>query len=154
MMTEQAELLVAGKRRCFRCKRVKAINEFMLNAARPGGRGYSCKACRPKQERTPTRREYERAHARRREKTPKFYADQAAAVARYKASNAKKARVREQVRGAIERGDLDRGPCEVCGAHEVEGHHDDYDAPLEVRWLCKLHHDDWHRVYGEGKNPQ
>jgi hypothetical protein len=41
---------------------------------------------------------------------------------------------------AIKSGKLQRQPCEVCGATKVHGHHDDYTKPLDVRWLCPLHH--------------
>ena len=39
-----------------------------------------------------------------------------------------------------------RQPCEICGA-SAEAHHDDYDKPLEVRWLCFKHHREWHKVH-------
>src|ERR1700681_4210592 len=35
-------------------------------------------------------------------------------------------------------------PCEICEAFPTEAHHDNYDKPLEVRWLCKVHHNEWH----------
>lgn len=44
----------------------------------------------------------------------------------------------------LRRGLLVRQPCEVCGG-EAEMHHDDYDKPLDVRWLCRDHHLACHR---------
>jgi predicted RNA-binding Zn-ribbon protein involved in translation (DUF1610 family) len=35
--------------------------------------------------------------------------------------------------------------CEKCGDKEVQMHHDDYSKPLEVRWLCRKHHNEEHR---------
>lgn len=47
---------------------------------------------------------------------------------------------------AIRDGRLVRQPCEVCGATErIQAHHDDYAKPLEVRWLCVKHHNEYHR---------
>lgn len=37
------------------------------------------------------------------------------------------------------RGKLVERPCQVCGA-KAEMHHHDYSKPLEVEWLCRLHH--------------
>ena len=41
---------------------------------------------------------------------------------------------------------LEKQPCEICGK-KAEAHHDDYDKPLEVRWLCFEHHREWHRIF-------
>jgi len=42
----------------------------------------------------------------------------------------------------------------VCGSSEyIHAHHDDYDKPLDVRWLCAAHHKQWHDENGEAKNP-
>jgi Protein of unknwon function (DUF3310) len=51
-----------------------------------------------------------------------------------------------KVRYAITKGELIRQPCERCGTTvEVVAHHEDYNKPLEVMWLCKFHHKERHR---------
>lgn len=64
----------------------------------------------------------------------------------------KKQLSRRAVQRALEIGELFRQPCEVCGIEPgrdekgqiVQAHHDDYDKPLEVRWLCRKHHYELH----------
>jgi hypothetical protein len=51
------------------------------------------------------------------------------------------------VQRAVKAGELDKETCEVCGVEGVDAHHDQYDEPLRVRWLCRLHH------YGEDMFP-
>lgn len=38
------------------------------------------------------------------------------------------------------RGKIQIMPCEVCGSNNAEMHHDFYEKPLSVRWLCRYHH--------------
>ena len=45
----------------------------------------------------------------------------------------------------IKAGRVTKQPCEICGAELAEAHHDDYNKPLDVRWLCKTHHAEWHK---------
>lgn len=52
---------------------------------------------------------------------------------------------RWQTARAIRSGKLIKGICEVCKTKKVEAHHDDYYKPLEVRWLCKKHHRQYHQ---------
>jgi len=56
------------------------------------------------------------------------------------------------VKRALDSGDLEKQPCEVCGATTVDAHHDRYDQPLNVRWLCRTHHVKLH-YYGEDMFP-
>jgi hypothetical protein len=49
------------------------------------------------------------------------------------------------VERAVSKGILIPQSCEIChGTDNVQAHHDDYSKPLEVRWLCKKHHHEWH----------
>jgi hypothetical protein len=59
---------------------------------------------------------------------------------RWRANNPEKVRAHSRVAHAVRRGDLVRQPCEECGSTETHAHHDDYSKPLEVRWLCAVHH--------------
>ena len=54
-----------------------------------------------------------------------------------------KANARSQVHVYIKRGKIIKGICK-CGETKVQAHHEDYNKPLEVIWLCvnchiKLH---------------
>ena len=62
------------------------------------------------------------------------------------AEQRRKQNVRRTSTYYVSRGTLVKAPCEVCGSLEVEKHHDDYDKPLEVRWLCREHHLEHHRA--------
>lgn len=55
-----------------------------------------------------------------------------------------KRKARWTVIDAIKCGKMKRGTrCEHASVEcsgPIEGHHDDYTKPLEVRWLCRKHH--------------
>ena len=59
------------------------------------------------------------------------------------------------VEKAIKRGVLKPQPCEICGEapffqdgrRGVQAHHDDYNRPMDVRWLCQRHHHEWHKYH-------
>ncbi len=37
-------------------------------------------------------------------------------------------------------------PCEICGEIKSDGHHPDYKKPLKIKWLCRKHHKEQHRI--------
>lgn len=65
---------------------------------------------------------------------------QPSSQARWNAAHPKELWAHAALRSAIRKGLIERQPCEVCGAEPADGHHDDYDRPMVVRWLCRLHH--------------
>ena len=73
-------------------------------------------------------------------------------------SNRNAHRARYMVTSAIKTGDLWQKECTVCGGVvRLEAHHCDYGRPLDVTWLCRLHHRRWHMknepLQGEIKKP-
>ena len=41
---------------------------------------------------------------------------------------------------ALRNGKIIKKPCEICKEENSQGHHPDYNKPLEVVWLCPSHH--------------
>lgn len=48
--------------------------------------------------------------------------------------------IRLKVFNAIKEGILIKKPCCICGKKRVQAHHNNYNKPLEVVWLCPSHH--------------
>ena len=55
-----------------------------------------------------------------------------------------KIKARDIVMYAIRSKKLVRGSCCICGKESAEAHHEDYAKPLEITWLCKTHHRQFH----------
>jgi len=49
---------------------------------------------------------------------------------------ATRVRARSRMQQRVSRGTVKRQPCERCGRAKAEMHHDDYESPTVVRWLC------------------
>jgi predicted DNA-binding protein YlxM (UPF0122 family) len=72
----------------------------------------------------------------------------------YRGGSKRDARAADICEKAIEDGILIPQPCEVCGfsgelgngRRIVHAHHDDYNYPEKVRWLCQKHHYEWHKT--------
>ena len=62
-----------------------------------------------------------------------------------KPENRIKIRAHGRVRWAKKTGKIPwEAPCEVCGEMTTTTHHDDYEKPLAVRFLCEQHHKEVH----------
>ncbi len=59
--------------------------------------------------------------------------------------NKHKKRAQMDVYNALRRKELFKENCAVCGSKKVHAHHNDYSKPLEVLWLCPLHHSNEHK---------
>ncbi|WJN63860.1 baseplate wedge protein [Erwinia phage Fougasse] len=68
-----------------------------------------------------------------------------AAKKRYRERNPKKYRATNAVNNAIRLGRMIKMPCQTCGNTKSFAHHDNYNFPLAVRWLCDRCHKEWHK---------
>lgn len=133
---------------CIMCGKSLPTGEFYRHEAMADGHLNKCKQCcrscaiTNRRAKVDYYREYDRARmttARRKESL-------ARRQRRYREANPVKAAARAAVNRAVMSGALRKMPCEVCGCHEVDGHHDDYAKPLSVRWLCRKHHLELHAM--------
>ena len=58
---------------------------------------------------------------------------------------AKKIKAQTFLRNAVRLGKIVKEPCEICNDIKSHGHHEDYNKPLEVHWLCDKHHKEVHK---------
>ena len=70
------------------------------------------------------------------------------AAAQYAAShrerNPLKAKARAILNHAIRDGNVTSQPCIICLNPRTEAHHYDYSKPLQVIWVCQVHHSLFH----------
>lgn len=125
---------------CNSCGENKPVHNFNKNKNSKDGLRSTCKPC----VNTKDKAYRQLPHVRvAREKARKAY------VLR----NTIKVKAKQIVAQEVKMGRLIKGCCEVCEAtNNIEGHHDDYAKPKEVRWLCVTHHNEWHKLNGKAKN--
>ncbi len=59
---------------------------------------------------------------------------------KWKKTNGHKIRAHSAFNRALKMGHIEKSPCYICDDPKSQGHHEDYSKPLEVVWLCALHH--------------
>lgn len=131
---------------CFKCGECKPLSEFYRHKAMADGHLNKCKDC-AKRDVTAHRdanidriRSYDRERAKLQHRASANVAN----VSAYRAKHRKRAACNSAVSRAVKAGKLSKLPCWICGDENVEGHHPDYDAPLDVVWLCPVHHKEIH----------
>lgn len=142
------ETQVDATKVCARCNRRKPIDMFYRQPKALDGHQGKCKSCTKKAVRAryvaaiDRIREYERE----RSKDPERKVKAAEYLRQRRARHPGKARARNAVSNALQRGLLARQPCAHCGTTmKVQAHHHDYRKPLDVEWLCfKCHREHAH----------
>lgn len=137
---------------CFKCHEVLPLSAFYRHPMMADGHLGKCKECTKRDVRANRRLKLDQYREYDRDRFKNDVARRAYEYARRDEVREKypeKYRARTAVGNAIRDGRLIRLPCEVCGHPKTEGHHDDYSRPLDVRWLCKEHHEAFHHSLEE-----
>lgn len=136
-------------KKCFKCGAEKPLTEFYKHRKMSDGHLNKCKECTKKDttknrwDNISEKREYDRERGNRQD--PEYLKSwRNKFPVKYKAHNS--------LNNALRDGKIEKSPCEICGNEKSVAHHDDYNKPLSVRWLCQAHHKQWHRDNGEGLN--
>lgn len=129
-------------KRCFKCGRNKPRSEFYAHPRMADGLLGKCKECARSDVRAnrAARREQYREYEQRRWQQRERRQAAAEYRRRHRERHPERYAARTAVNNAVRDGRLRRLPCEVCGSPKAQAHHEDYARPLDVRWLCFVHH--------------
>jgi len=144
---QSLEFNMIRSKNCFKCNTVKPLEDFYKHPQMLDGHVNKCKECN-KNDVTSNRnkniekiRQYDRVRAKNPER-----AKAASAISKaWRQEDSRRTKCHNAVTRAIRNGHLNRMPCQVCGVEKSYAHHEDYDKPLEVIWLCQPCHKQRHK---------
>jgi hypothetical protein len=136
---------------CFKCKTVKPFTKFYKHERMADGYLNKCKACtkndvgKHREKNIERIREYDRERG----KLPHRLKLQTEVTRAWRAEDKRRTVAHSAVARAIRAGDLVRQPCVRCAEVKSLAHHEDYDKPLDVMWLCEPCHKQRHKELRE-----
>jgi len=136
---------------CFKCKTEKPLTEFYKHSRMADGHVNKCKECN-KNDVTANRNkniEKFRAYDRERGKIPERIKANTEINRAWRAEDVRRSAAHVAVARAIRNGGLFRLPCIRCGEKKSVAHHEDYNKPLKVMWLCQPCHKQRHKELKE-----
>lgn len=132
---------------CFKCNVSKPLVDFYKHSAMADGYLGKCKEC--------TKFDANNHRANNLEKIRQYDRDRAKNPDRIKANieitkawrseDKRRSKCHRAVSNAIKSGELNRLPCVRCGEAKSLAHHENYDEPLNVMWLCQPCHKQRHK---------
>ena len=133
------------KKQCFRCKQEKDISEFYAHPEMKDGFLGKCKECTKqdvKINRASKREQYSEYDHKRNKNRREYMRNM---NRKHRKAYPEKAKAHRMVNNAIRDGKIVRQPCIYCGNPKSQAHHEDYNKPFEVEWLCfKCHREKRH----------
>lgn len=151
------------EKKCFKCFEVKPLSYFYKHAQMGDGHLNKCKSCTKKDSNKRRNakiqecREYDRKRNslphrvklrndlyEKNKNTDEYKKKHYDSNRKYLKNNPEKTKSKRAVQYAISSGKLKKESCRVCGNIKVEAHHEDYDFPLNIIWVCRKHHMEIH----------
>lgn len=134
-------------KQCFKCKTIKPLSEFYKHSQMADGHINKCKTCNKKDvtDNRNAKIDYYRAYDLKRAKEPERYKAAQEISSEWRKADKRRMKCHNAVNRAIKAGTLIRKPCIRCGNKKSLAHHEDYDFPLEIMWLCQPCHKQRHK---------
>ena len=136
---------------CFKCKAVKPFTEFYKHPQMGDGYLNKCKECTKNDSNKHRSENLEkvRAYDRERGKRPERVRYNTEVNRAWRDEDKRRVRAHNAVKRAILKGTLQKRPCVRCGNVKSLAHHEDYDKPLDIMWLCQPCHKQRHKELRE-----
>lgn len=133
-------------KKCFKCGKIKPLEDFYANAGMLDGHLNKCKDCI----KAYSRKYYmdNIVHYQQYDRL-RYATEQRKIDMRRNHKNIPKERIvaMHKVSNALRDGRIKKEPCSICGSNiNIQAHHSDYSKPLDVVWLCFR----CHRIYAHG----
>ena len=122
------KLIINNKYHCPSCGEFKPLSEFHRDRSKVSGYSSYCKVCR----------------------RPIIQSLNNKIKTRERLENPLRFKAMTKVYQAVKSGKLLKFPCEVCHTPKVQAHHNVYTKPLDVVWVCQLHHAEIHWMKRKG----
>ena len=136
-------------KKCFKCEKEKPYSEFYKHKKMKDGYLGKCKECTKKDavEHREANIDEIREYDRERSKLPHRVKRNVENTKKFREQFPHKYKAHSLVGNAVRDGRLVKpDKCPVCNeTRQIEGHHDDYSKPLNVKWLCAKCHRQLHR---------
>lgn len=132
---------------CFKCQLIKPLGEFYKHPKMADGHVNKCKECNKRDVTNNRNKNIERirAYDRERGKIPERKKTATAISKAWRMADKRRLASHNAVARAIKSGKLMRQNCIRCDSVKTLAHHEDYDKPLEVMWLCQPCHKQRHK---------
>jgi hypothetical protein len=132
---------------CFKCQTVKLLDEFYKHNAMADGHLNKCKECNKKDalEHRLKNIEKVREYDKHRARLPDRIKLALRVNQEWRVADKRRTQCHNAVARAIKKGTLNPMPCVRCGEIKSVAHHEDYNKPLDVMWLCQPCHKQRHK---------